>query len=387
VRSGLIALCFSALLCAVPSSARAQSEPSASESVVESERAVEESPPVVEGEVEREAEVESEGEVESEREAEVESEGEVESELEAEAEAESQPEPTNLVPGVADARLAQTDDGIDEIFAAWASERLFTGPTRSGSSLMLHTELGVRFGITRDARARVDWGFAFTSSHVQGLFADTPTTTVPYDGQVERVEAQNPTLQLEWAPVIGTTRFSFGLGVAAPTAAGENIATSVTQAAVYDASSITHELMLAATGGLGAWRYRRERMGLFLPLSFLFAIEQITIAIEGAAAISAPVTGAGPVPVTGDLQADLQISGDLIPEVRLGARFAIALLDIGASRAPGTIVQPSATGFVRVRLDPGFLIASILADLGGYYGLNSQGGVWAITLGGGAAIP
>jgi len=35
---------------------------------------------------------------------------------------------------------------------------------------------------------------------------------VPYDAQVERVEAQNPTLQFEWAPIIGSTRFSFGLG-------------------------------------------------------------------------------------------------------------------------------------------------------------------------------
>jgi hypothetical protein len=251
---------------------------------------------------------------------------------------------------------------------------------------MLHTELGVRFGITSDARARVDWGFAYASSHVVGTYTDT-TGMVPYDTHVDRVEAQNPSLQFEWAPVIGSTRFSFGLGVAAPTAAGENVATNVDAAAVYDASSTTAELMLAASGGLGAWRYRRERMGLFVPISFLFPIEQITIAIEGAAAISAPVIGAGPVPVTGDLQADLQIAGDLVPEVRLGARFGIALLDIGSSRAPGTIVQPSATGFVRVRLDPGFLLASILADLGGYYGLNSSGGVWAITVGGGVAIP
>jgi hypothetical protein len=83
----------------------------------------------------------------------------------------------------------------------------------------------------------------------------------------------------------------------------------------------------------------------------------------------------------------VQLSGDLIPEVRLGARFGIALLDIGANVAPGTIVQPSATGFLRVRLDPGFLIVSVLADLGGHYGLNSSGGVWSATIGGGASLP
>ena len=64
-----------------------------------------------------------------------------------------------------------------------------------------------------------------------------------------------------------------------------------------------------------------------------------------------------------------------------------ASFGIGANSAPGTIVQPSATGYVRVRLDPVFLIASVLADVGGYYGLGSGGGVWSVTLGGGAAIP
>lgn len=307
----------------------------------------------------------------------------------------TQPEAPSLVPGIADERLAEVDDGIDEIFSAWVSERLFTGPTPAGSSLMVLTELGVRFGITRDARARADWGFAYSSSHVVGSFTDAGMMR-PYDTHVERVEARNPVLQLEWAPVIDSTRFSFGLGVAVPTAAGENAATNVTQAPISAATNTTHELMLATAGGLGPWRYRRERMAVFIPLSFTFPIDRMTIAIEGAAAISAPVIGAGPVPVTGDLQADVQLSGDLLPELRLGARFGISVLDIGAPAAPatatappmpGTIVQPSATGYVRMRIDPGFLIASVLADVGGYYGLGASGGVWSVTLGGGVAIP
>jgi hypothetical protein len=313
-------------------------------------------------------------------------EGQSESAIEGEGETESDPF-ARLAPGVADGRLAEVDDGIDDLFAGWVSERLFTGPTPSGSSLMLLTELGIRLGITRDSRARVDWGFAYSSSHVQGTFMDTTTTSIPYDQHVERVEARNPVLQVEWAPVLDSTRFSFGLGVAIPTAAGENAPTSVAQAASYDASNLTHELMLATAGGLAPWRYRRERMGLFIPLSFTFPLERLTVGIATAAAISAPVTGAGRgVPVTGDLQADVQLSGDLIPELRLGARFGIAVLDIGASAAPGTIVQPSASGYLRVRLDPGFLIASVLADLGGYYGLGTSGGVWSVTLGGGAIL-
>ncbi len=293
----------------------------------------------------------------------------------------------DLAPGIADARLAEASDGIADIFAAWASERIFSGPTPSGSSFMLLTQVGLRFGIMRDAVARADWGFAYSSSHVSGLFAESTTMNVPFDAQVERVEAQNPTLQFEWAPVIGTTRFSFGLGVAAPTAAGENVPTDANLAAAYTATVLTHDLMLATAGGLAPWRYRRERMGLFVPISFLFPIDRITIALEGAAAISAPVIGAGPVPVTGDLQADVQIAGDLIPELRLGARFGIAVLNIGANTAPGTIVQPSATGYLRLRIDPGFLIASLVADVGGFYGLTSTGGVWSATIGGGVSIP
>ena len=309
-------------------------------------------------------------------------------EVEPSEESEPSEEPTLLVPGIADERLAEVDDGIDEIFASWASERLFTGPTPSGDTLMLLTELGARFGITHDSRARVDWGFAYSSSRIHGTFMDTTTSSMTYDAQVERVEARNPALSFEWAPVIGSTRFSFGLGVAIPTAAGENLPTNATQAAAYDASDVTHVLMLATAGGLAPWRYRRERFGLFLPVSFTFPLDRMTLAVEGAAAISAPVIGSGRgVPVTGDLQADVQLSGDLIPEVRLGARFGISVLGIGANAAPGTIVQPSVTAYVRVRVDPGFLIASVLADVGGQYGLNASGGVWSATIGGGAAIP
>lgn len=312
--------------------------------------------------------------------------------LEAELEAEQTADPSaGLVPGVADGRFAEVDDGIDDLFAVSLSERMFGGATPPfpiGSSVMLYTDIAVRYGITRDARARVDWGFAYTTSHVAGDFADTMTTSMHYDAQVERVEARNPVLTVEWAPVIGSTRFSFGAGVAAPTAAGENVPTNVDLAPAYDASILAHDLMLATAGGLSPWRYRRERFGVFIPLAFSFPLEQITITIEGAAAIAAPVTGAGRnVPVTGDLQADVQISGDVIPELRLGARFAIALLAIGANAAPGTIVQPSATGFARLRLDPGFLEASVLADLGGYYGLGSAGGVWSVTVGGGVTVP
>ena len=301
------------------------------------------------------------------------------------------PDPT--APAIRDGRLVDVNDGIEDLFAAWVSERVFSGPIFSGGAsagnmLVLSTSLGVRYGIGRDARVSADWGFAFSSSQVQGFYRPTTTEMIPFDLPVDQIEAQNPVLAFSWGSRIGATRFSFGLGAAAPTAAGEQIPGDVTGAAHSLAADITHELMLAMNGGLTPWRYRAERFGLFLPISFQFPIDQMTIAIEGAAAIAAPVIGAGRNrPVTGDLTADLQLSGDVIPELRLGARFAIAVLGIGENLAPGTIVQPSVAASARLRLDPVFLVGELLVDLGGYYGLSGNGGVWSVTLGGGAAIP
>lgn len=317
----------------------------------------------------------------------------------------TEPEPTELesmepvptevptAPAIVDGRLVDVDDGIEDLFAAWVSERIFSGPIFSGGAsagemLLLQTDLGVRFGIGRDARVHADWGFAFSSSQVRGSFMDTSSSSVPFDLPVDHLDARNPVLGFEWGPRIGETRFSFGLGVAAPTAAGEQIPADAATAASGLASSIAHELMLAMNGGLAPWRYRAERFGLFVPVSFQFPIDQMTIAIEGAAAIAAPVIGAGRNrPVTGDLTADLQLSGDVLPELRLGARFGIAVLGIGENLAPGTIVQPSVAASARMRLDPVFLVGEVLVDLGGYYGLSGNGGVWSVTLGGGAAIP
>jgi hypothetical protein len=307
-----------------------------------------------------------------------------------------------LAPAVADGRLASIDDGIDEVFAAWVSERLFAGDLNEGAvpvaplldhanDLMLLTEIGARFGMTRDTRVRADWGIAYDHTRVTGQYMDTATSTMRYDATSDRVSTRNPVLSFEWAPLIGNTRFSFGLGAAIPSAAGGQLPSTLATAADRDASYVAYAVMIASAGGFAPWRYRAERLGLFLPLSLSVPIDRLTLTIEGAAAVACPVTGAGRVPATGDLSADLQISGDVIPELRLGARVGVSVLDIGAntaSGAPGTIAQPSLSGFARVRLDPVFLYASVLVDVGGYYGFGAgSGGVWSATIGGGAAVP
>ena len=322
-------------------------------------------------------------------------------------------EPTSAAPagdatasGVVDGRLASLDDGIGDRFAAWASERLFagsvpglwsghTGP--AGDALLLETDVGARFGLSSDARVVVLWGVAFSHSHVLGDFTNASGEIVTYDARVDRVEAQNPTFSVEWAPRIGRTRFSFGLGAALPTAGAENSALTLDQMAAWDASITTHVLMLGAAGGLAPWRYRTERFALFVPLAFVFPLDAITIALEAAGAISVPVIGAGScAPVAGDLSADVQLAGDVLPELRLGARFGVSVLAMRMERVAcggadartqfTADVQPSVTGFARARLGPAFGALSILADLGGPYGVGGALGLWSITLGAGASL-
>ncbi len=292
------------------------------------------------------------------------------------------------VAGVVDARLASLDDGIGDRFAAWASERFFSGTIPGGDTTLLLTELGVRFGLTSDSRLRFDWGVAYSTSHVSGTIASTGGIETPYDARVERVEARNAVLAFDWAPRIDRARFSVGLGTALPVAGGLNTPGTADEAAAWTATTVTHERMLATAGGLDPWRYRSERFALFLPIELLFPIDAMTISLAGAASVSIPVIGAAGSSVTGDLQASVQFAGEIVPELRMGLRVAISVLQICATPASGssTEVQPSVTGWARVQLAPAFIVASILLDLGGPYGLGYDDGVYAVTLGAGASL-
>jgi hypothetical protein len=216
---------------------------------------------------------------------------------------------------------------------------------------------------------------------------DTTTSMMHYDATLDRVSTRNPVLAFDWMPIAGATRFSIGAGIAIPSASGGQLPSNLATAAGHDASYVAYAVMIASAGGFAPWRYRAERLGLFVPIALSFPAGPLTITIEGAAAVACPVTGAGRVPATGDLTADVQVSGDPIPELRLGGRIGISALDIGTNSAPWTIAQPSLSAFGRVRLDPVFLFASVLIDVGGYYGFGAGGGVWSATIGGGAAVP
>jgi hypothetical protein len=291
-------------------------------------------------------------------------------------------------PAIVDGRLASLDDGIGDRFAAWASERFFAGAIPSGETLLFLTEVGARFGLTSDSRLRADWGVAYSSSHVAGTIVDSAGVEMPYDARVSRVEARNAVFAVEWAPRIDRTRFSFGLGTALPVAGALNNPGTAEEAAQWAATTVTHQRMLATAGGLDPWRYRSERFALFVPIELLFPLDAMTISLAGAAGLSIPVIGASGAGVTGDLQATAQISGDVIPELRMGLRAAVSVLDIGATPASGTAteVQPSVTGWLRVQVAPAFVMVSLLADLGGPYGLGRANGVYAVTVGAGASM-
>lgn len=325
--------------------------------------------------------------------------------------------------GVADGRLANLEDGVGERFAAWVSERFFTGAipsvdpqyTTSTDGLhdrdatMLLTEVGLRFGLTSEIRARADWGFAFSASHVAATFIQAdPNPGLAYDARVSRTEARNPVLAIEWTPAIDNMRLSIGLGTAIPTAAAENLPTTSADAVQWDASRMTHRLMVQTAGGLAPWRYRAERFALFLPVSFSFPVDALTISIEAAASLSGLVIGAERLDgsqFAGDFSGAVHIAGDVIPEVRLGARFGIAALDLHPitivtitppSSMPagiGVIAQPSATAYARFRFDPVFVVVSFLANFGGRAGVGGRCTietdtcpVWALTVGAGATV-
>lgn len=325
--------------------------------------------------------------------------------------------------GVADGRLANLEDGVGERFAAWVSERFFTGAVPSvdpqyttptdglhdRDATMLLTELGLRFGLTSEIRARADWGFAYSASHVAATFIQaSPNPGLAYDARVSRVEARNPVLAIEWTPAIDNMRLSIGLGTAIPAAAAENLPTTSAEAIQWDASRMTHRLMMQTAGGLAPWRYRAERFALFLPVSFSFPVDALTISIEAAASLSGLVIGAERLDgsqFAGDFSGAVHIAGDVIPEVRLGARFAIAALDLHPitivtitppSSMPagiGVVAQPSATAYARFRFDPVFVVVSFLANFGGRAGVGGRCTietdtcpVWALTVGAGATV-
>nr|MDQ3035637.1 hypothetical protein [Myxococcota bacterium] len=151
------------------------------------------------------------------------------------------------------------------------------------------------------------------------------------------------------------------------------------------ASIVVHDAMLAMHGARDPWRFLPERLAFFLPVALALERDGIAGALEVAAGWTIPVLGG-----TGDHEAAVQVAADLavaiLPELRAGLRASVVGWGLGeGARSPR--VQPAIEPWLRAILGPAFVTVRATIDVGGDYGFGSaDGGVWAIHVGGGAAL-
>jgi hypothetical protein len=300
-------------------------------------------------------------------------------------------------------RSGHAASGGTEPAAFWADVSLFSGPFRArpNAYTVLGTQLGARMGIGSEARLSVDWGFAYALARVAGNVA-TATETIEFDAELERVEAQNPLMTLEWLPFLGaSTRLRIGLSVAIPAAAVQRFGdrnqagpTNPSDAATFEASRTLHSIWLAMNGAWAPYRYQPERVAVALPLALAFDLGDVELAFEGALAVSVPVLGGlGVVDGSAMLAAELggqAVSFGAADGLSLGLRASLVGYHLGAGSDVPTDVrdaaQPSVEPWARLDLGPGFLTARGVVNLGGAFGLGSETGVWAVHVGGGVLV-
>lgn len=300
-------------------------------------------------------------------------------------------------------RRGHLDAGGAEPFAAWADVSFFSGPfgLSPNAYTVLGTRLGARMGIEREARFSVDWGFAYTFARVAGSIA-TATSTIEFDSELERVEAQNPLMTFEWLPFVGrTTRLSLGLTLAIPAAAVQRFGdrnqagpTNPTDAATFEASRTLHGIWLAMNGAWAPYRYQPERVAVALPLGLAFDLGAVGLAFDGALAVSVPVLGGqGVIDGIAMLAAELHgrpVTFDGTNGLTLGLRASVVGYHLGAGSEVAADVQddaqPSVEPWLRLDVRPAFLTLRGVLNLGGAYGLGTETGVWSIHVGGGLAV-
>lgn len=276
--------------------------------------------------------------------------------------------------------LGREDHGSGAPFGAWGSVGFFSGNIGNDSATAATFDLGMRIGLGTDAALTVDWGLAFATTRVRGEFVTVMSST-PYDVQTERVEARNADFTFEYAPQLSeTVRFSIGLGVAVPVAAGaQSPATNANGAAQIEASRLTQAVYLATNGGWYAWRYRPERGALFLPVGVAIRLSPETeLSVEGAVAVSVPVLGGTETALSGDAMLAADLGHDVLPDLRLGARVSLAALNLGLMSSG---VQPTVEPWIRYRVTDVSLLLRGTLPIAGPYGLGSEFSGWGVHLG------
>ncbi|MBN8609819.1 MAG: hypothetical protein J0L92_04515 [Deltaproteobacteria bacterium] len=290
-------------------------------------------------------------------------------------------EPARRLRWLDDLRLGLDDSGLDD--AAWVSFGVFAGDVRNDAITMGTIDVGLRLAIAPDARATLDWGVAFADAHVRGAY--NGATVEPFDARTGRVEGRNADLRFEWLPLVGRdVRFGFGVGVAVPVAATTRLPFDAASQADFDASSLTHEAYLAQNGAYRAWRYRPERVAVYVPLTLAIALsDDAVLALDGAGAVGVRVLGGMGQEVLGDLVLGAEIGAGVASFLRLGARAQVAALAVGT---PSSAAQPSVEGWARLELAPVSVLVRATLGLGGPYGVGSDFVGWGLHAGAGAVF-
>lgn len=286
---------------------------------------------------------------------------------------------------IEDLRLGSDDDGYADRIAGSLAVNGFLGEVddghaRSDRALLVSFDVGLRIGFGREARFRANWGVAYGLGTFVGTFTTTSSSTT-YVLDRERVEARNPDFVFEWVPTLAPgIRFGAGIGAAIAMAGLTSIPIDTQTQADLDSSYLVHATYAASHGMWNDWRYRAERIGLFVPLTLAIELTPETVfRAEAAAAIGVPVIGTvrGEGNVDGTLQAAVEIGHAVTPELRLGGQAALVAHSLGQSSEG---VQPSIAPWARLELGHASALARVTLPLGGDHGLGSWFPAWGVML-------
>ena len=292
-----------------------------------------------------------------------------------------------------DGRFGAPRDGDSERLLGWANVGLFGGTLGGQDLTLLALGLGMRMEMAPIVDVELEWGVAYAATYVRGFQPTDGGPDEPFEQSVERVEAGNPVFTLRFHPErpgpddeARTFFFEIGLGGAIPVAARANAPgprSTTGSHAERLASVSTLDAWLTMHGGFAPWRFLPERFSLFVPVRVGGRAGILGWSLEAAGGLWVGVLG-GSGGVDGMLQLAGDVAFEIVRELRAGVRFGASGWHLGTEEAEG---QPFAEPWLRVVLDPMFLTARGLLALGGHRGVGAEGGgVWSISVGGGAAF-
>ncbi|MDW8246913.1 MAG: hypothetical protein RMJ84_10075 [Sandaracinaceae bacterium] len=199
-------------------------------------------------------------------------------------------------------------------------------------------DFGFSLPVSQELMVSMDWGLAWASTHVRGLYRGARHTET-YEMIHEHTEARNADLRFElrpWAHTHG--ELVIGLGAVVPLAGTPQSPANAFSQGIYDASLFAYEGYLAQRAAEHPWKYRPERTAVHLPIKLILhplPISRITIESYGALGIR--ILGG-----TGDeFLFDLggSIEGQLFPFDWFNTALRVSLVSLALGTRDGPALQ------------------------------------------------